>query len=163
MAWCSGVRAQRPLVTLLFLSSINFLDSYSRYLISVSSIPYIEYSSYEYSLLSGALFAIVYAAGGVLISSHRFINRRVVLSLTTSSLAFSTAFLLTAMTSTFWQLAIIRAAMGLANSLFTPLATRILGSLFDESSRGLTFGLFNFSVYLSFAVCLSLGTFMYDE
>jgi MFS family permease len=67
------------------------------------------------------------------------------------------------MTSTFWQLAIIRAAMGLANSLFTPLATRILGSLFDESSRGLTFGLFNFSVYLSFAVCLSLGTFMYDE
>lgn len=53
--------------------------------------------------------------------------------------------------------------MGLGQSVFMPYSARILGGLFSSQQRGMVFGVFNFSIYLAFAVVLSLGTFMMDE
>jgi MFS family permease len=151
------------IVTLAVLSSINFLDSYSRYLISVALLPYVNYASYEYSLLSGALFSVIYAAGGVAIALHRQMNEHIVVALTAATLLFSVAFFCTGFTQNFWQLALIRIVMGFGQSVFTPYSTKILGSLFGDAYRGLVFGIFNFTIYLAFACVLSVGTYMYDE
>ena len=54
------------LVSLFFLSFIYFLENFERYFISVSPIPYIDYNSYEYSVLAGPAFTIIYTFGGLL-------------------------------------------------------------------------------------------------
>ena len=153
----------RSVLTLIVLSSINFLDSYSRYLISVSIIPYVNYSSVEYGLLSGTLFGVFYALGGVILSVQHRLLHKLVKSLTISCFIFSVTFFFTGITNSFWQLALVRMVMGLGQSIFTPFSTRILASEFTEKHRGMVFGLFNFSIYLAFALVLSLGTFMLDR
>lgn len=151
------------ILSLLVLSCINFLDAYSRYLISVSLLPYVNYSSYEYGLLSGALFSVIYAVGGVLISLQQALTQHAVAALTIATLLFSISFFFTGLTTNFLQLCIIRIIMGLGQSVFVPYSTRILGALFPSQYKGMVFGVFNFAIYLAFAVVLSLGTYMYDS
>jgi hypothetical protein len=43
----------RAVTALCTLSLVNFLENYMRTLISVSIIPFLDYDSYDYSLLSG--------------------------------------------------------------------------------------------------------------
>ena len=150
------------ILSLVTLTGINFIDSYSRYLISVALLPYVDYGGFEYGLLSGALFSVIYAAGGVIIALWGRIDHITSL-LTVATLIFSIAFFCTGFTNTFWQLAVIRIVMGIGQSVFTPYSTRILGISFEEKYRGVVFGIFNFALYLSFALVLSLGTYMYDE
>jgi MFS family permease len=45
-----------------------FLENFDRYLIAVSPIPYIDYSSYEYSILVGPAFTIIYTVGGLVMA-----------------------------------------------------------------------------------------------
>ncbi len=139
------------------------MDSYDRYLMSISTIPYVSYSSYEYAVLTGTLFGVIYAIGGVVLSLQQGLVTKLVKSLTVSCSIFSAAFFCTAFTNSFWQLALIRMTMGLGQSIITPFSTRLLSATFAIHYRGVVFGLFNFSIYLAFALALSLGTYMFDE
>lgn len=50
----AGNRSARAAMLALFVVSfIFFLENFDRYLLTVSLIPYLDYSSYEYSFLSG--------------------------------------------------------------------------------------------------------------
>lgn len=53
------------LLLLCLLTFLYFLENFDRYLIAVSPIPYIDYSSYEYSILAGPAFTVIYAVGGL--------------------------------------------------------------------------------------------------
>ena len=55
-------------VILLCLSIAYFLENFDRYVLSISPIPYIDYASYEYSVLAGPAFTIVYTVGGLFIA-----------------------------------------------------------------------------------------------
>ena len=148
--------------TLGVLSFIYFLENYDRNLIAVSAIPYINYDSYKYSLLSGTLFAIVYTLGGLFFSLIRNLRSSRVISIAIACVIFSLALFCTAYAKLFWQQAVIRMIMGLAQSVVTPFSSGIIGSHFDERFRGIAFSIFNIGVYISFSLILSLGTFMYD-
>ena len=45
--------SNKAVMALFMLSVVNFLENYMRTLISVSLIPFLDYDSYDYSLLSG--------------------------------------------------------------------------------------------------------------
>jgi hypothetical protein len=47
--------AHTAMWALLVVSFIFFLENFDRYLLNVALIPYLDYSSYEYSVLSGKL------------------------------------------------------------------------------------------------------------
>lgn len=149
-------------VTLGVLSLIYFLENYDRNLIAVSPIPYINYDSYQYSLLSGTLFSVVYTVGGLFFSLVRNLRKSRVYAIAFASIIFSLALFCTALATSFWQQALIRMVMGLAQSVVTPFSSGIIGSHFDEKYRGIAFSIFNIGVYISFSLTLSLGTFMYD-
>ena len=55
-------------LVLLCLSIAYFLENFDRYVLSISPIPYIDYASYEYSVLAGPAFTIVYTVGGLCIA-----------------------------------------------------------------------------------------------
>ena len=168
---------RKALLILGFLSVIYFLENFDRALISVSPIPYVDYGSYEYSVLAGPAFTIVYTLGGVffaLLSYHDphslatkdgagtwKLNKFAILSITT--LVFSAAFLTTAFALYFWQQVLVRLVMGLSQSIITPFSTSIISDYFPPEMRGAAFGIFNSGTYLSFALTLSLGIYVYVE
>lgn len=91
------------LLSLAVLCVINFLDSYSRYLIGVALLPYVNYSSFEYGILSGALFSAVYAGAGVALALHGDLNDHIISVLTAATIVFSAAFFCTGFTTSFFQ------------------------------------------------------------
>jgi hypothetical protein len=162
------------------LSIIYFLENYNRYLLSVAVIPFINYSSYQYSLLSGTVFGVCYSAGGVILAiwndtsttfssggnanmNAAMLMKRKVYFLTVACLIFSGSFMLTGLTSNFVELAIIRMIMGFAQSVVTPFCTGIIGEYFPEALKGFAFSIFQLGTYISFSLSLSLGTYMYDK
>lgn len=174
------------LVTLSILSIVFFLENFDRYLLSVAIIPYVNYNSYDYALLSGTLFILFYGLGGVLIvlyeegrrtalfdseeltplertsrlATHMFsreTTRRRTLCLTGACLVFSVFFGLTALTSSFWQLALIRVGMGITQSIVTPFSAGLIAVLFEPELRGSAFGVYNIGVYVAFSLSFSLG------
>jgi MFS family permease len=149
-------------LTLLILSVIYFIENYDRSLISVSPIPYIDYSSYQYSLLTGTLFAVVYTLSGLFFSITNIFNQYRILSIAVASFIFSLVIFLVPFAQTFYQQALIRIVMGLAQSVITPFSSGIISSHFHEKYRGIAFSIFNFGAYLSFSLALSLGTYIYD-
>lgn len=153
----------RGILALATLSFIYFLENYDRSLIAVSPIPYIDYQSYGYSLLTGTLFASVYTTGGLFFSLCKSLTNRKIWAIAIACLVFSTASILTALANNFWQQAMIRLLMGLGQSIVTPFASGIISGHFEAKSRGIAFSIFNFGTYLSFSMTLSLGTFMYDS
>jgi hypothetical protein len=156
------------------LSLIYFLENYNRYLIAVAVVPFINYSSYSYSLISGTVFALCYSAGGVILAivndsrsnadqNPAKLMKVKIYFLTIACVTFSTAFLLTGLSTNFAQLAVIRMIMGFAQSVVTPFCTGIIGEYFPDSLKGFAFSVFQVGVYFSFSLTLSLGTYMYDK
>ena len=133
---------QHAIATLFILTFIYFLENFDRYLLAVSPIPYIDYSSYEYSLLSGTVFSLFYSCGAVAMSvlghddddSSMAANRtRMSGILTLACLIFSICFTCAAVATNFWQQAAIRMVMGLAQSVVTPYSIGIISILFDDT------------------------------
>lgn len=169
--------SRRSLLVLLFLSFVYFLENFDRYLISVSPIPYIDYNSYEYSVLAGPAFTIIYTFSGLVIAlgydtddvltttTGGMHNKSIVFSkfniLMIATLVFSLSFASTALASYFWQQLLIRLAMGLSQSIVTPFSTSIISDHFPSSVRGSAFGIFNSGTYFAFSLSLSLGTYIY--
>jgi hypothetical protein len=162
--------SKKSLIVLGILTFLYFLENFDRYLIAVSPIPYIDYSSYEYSILAGPAFAIVYTVGGLFFAlgytdynreQGRRIGKYGILSI--STFIFSAAFGLTALAENFWQQVIIRIVMGLAQSVITPFSTSLIRDYFPVEIMGSALGIFNTGVYFAFALSLSLGIFVYTR
>ncbi|KAJ1437759.1 major facilitator superfamily domain-containing protein [Ochromonadaceae sp. CCMP2298] len=160
----------RSLILLFFISFVYFLENFDRYFIAVSPIPYIDYASYEYSILAGPAFTMVYTIGGVIIAlsyGEALQGTGYCLSkfniLAAATLLFSVVFASTSVAKRFWQQVVIRVVMGLAQSIITPFSTSIISDHFAPVMLGSAFGIFNSGTYFAFSLSLSLGTYMYTE
>ncbi len=99
--------SRTSLVTLFFLSFVYFLENFDRYLVAVSPIPYIDYSSFEYSILAGPAFTVVYTLSGLLLAlAHNYegqvfcnISKMVILAIAT--FVYSASFTVTAVAESF--------------------------------------------------------------
>jgi MFS family permease len=157
------------LAILLFLSLVYFLENFDRYLIAVSPIPYIDYASFEYSILAGPAFSVIYTIGGLYITLQFYMNRKLAILnqhsklnvLAISTAIFSAAFTSTAFAVNFWQQCIIRIVMGISQSIVTPFSTSIISEEFTLAQRGSAFAIFNSGTYIAFSVSLSLGTYLF--
>ena len=67
---------RKAVIVLIFLSFAYFLENFDRYVLSISVIPYIDYSSYEYSILAGPAFTIIYTVGGLLIALYFYASMK---------------------------------------------------------------------------------------
>ena len=137
-------------VALSSLTLICLIENYGRILFSVSIIPFIDTSSYEYSLLNGVIFSFFYGLGGLILillsevyfkySRNYFKIETYLLSLAT--LLFSVCLGLTATVSTFAQLALLRVLLGITQSALVPFATSTVSHYFDSDSRGFAMAVF---------------------
>ena len=77
-----------------------------------------------------------------------------VLVIAVSCVAWSASLALTALCTEFWQLALLRILMGIAQSTVMPYASSLISDYFSEKTRGEAFGDFNFAVYIGYSASL---------
>jgi len=152
------------------LTLIGLIENYGRILFSVSIIPFIDTTSYEYSLLNGIIFSFFYGFAGLIMillsevyfkySENYFKIETYLLSF--ASFIFSVSLGLTATVSTFTQLALLRILLGITQSALVPFATSIISYYFDSYNRGFALAVFQLGTYIAYSSSLSLGTFVYD-
>lgn len=161
---------ERANLVLICLCIFYFLENVDRYLIGVARVPYIDYHSLEYSVLAGPAFTVIYSVVGLLIAltyqpriSIFGIKVDKLTMLSVVALIFSGSFLLTAVSSQFWQLCLIRVTMGAMQSIITPFSSSIIAEQYSAATRGIAFGIFGSATYVAFSFTLSVGTYVYNR
>ncbi|CAM9346343.1 unnamed protein product, partial [Heterosigma akashiwo] len=76
-------------------------SQYDRYIYSVSKVPFINYSSYEYGLLAGPVFSVVYTVSAIAMSST--FRKMRVKGMTLVMAFWSSVIMLVALSDSFWQ------------------------------------------------------------
>jgi len=134
-----------------------FSNQYDRYIYTVAQIPFVDYNSYEYGLIAGPLFTIIYTTSGVFIGFFSQTHSRVLL-VAASMVFWGITVGLVSISTSFWQVALLRAGLGLGQSGFTPLSTSVLGDYFPMEMRATSLGVFNIGIYAGYGFSLGFGT-----
>jgi hypothetical protein len=145
------------------LAMSNLVEQFDRYLFSVSRIPFVDTKSYEYALLAGTLFSVVYCIGNIfwsLLNDYIELDRVSVVAL--SCMLSSMALVCVPFCTTFTGQACLRLIMGFAQSPITSFCSSLIKDAFTNDERGVAFGVFDSGTFLGFAISLTLGTIMYD-
>ena len=150
-------------ILIILLASANIFEQFDRFLFTVAKLPYIDTTSYEYALLAGTMFSLVYCVGNLVIAmmndGYNF-DRCTVVAIGTiiSSLAlFAVPFM-----TNFGQQAALRLIMGAAQAPITAFCSALIKDAYDDSTKGLAFGIFNSGIFVGFGATLTLGTVMVD-
>jgi len=151
-------------ILLSALALSNLIEQFDRYLFSVARLPFIDDKSYEYALLAGTLFSVVYCMGNVcfalLMRVYKF-DRVVVVAF--SCLLSSLALFVVPFCKSFALQAILRLSMGFAQSPISAFSSSLIKDIFEDDLRGSAFGIFDSGTFLGFAICLTVGTILNDE
>jgi len=142
-------------LVLLVLTLGYFTSQYDRYIYSVSKVPFINYSSYEYGLLAGPVFSVVYTVSAIAMSST--FRKMRVKGMTLVMAFWSSVIMLVALSDSFWQVALLRAGLAVGESGYTPLATSLLGDYFPARVRGAAMGVFIVGLYAGYGASLAAG------
>jgi MFS family permease len=146
------------------LALSNLVEQFDRYLFTVSPIPFIDYSTIEYSILCGPAFSIVYFVGNFVCSiSNDYVRADRVTVVALSCAISSMALLCIPFTGSFWELALLRVLMGLAQAPITSFCSSLIKDEYIEQDRGFAFGIFDSATFLGFAISLAIGTLVYDN
>lgn len=144
------------------LSLSNVIEQIDRYVFQVSPIPYLNYSSYSYSLLAGTLFSVVYCFGNITFSCwNEYFQWNRVYVVAIACLVSSIALGCIPLVDSFWEQALLRMVMGLAQSPITTFSASLLKEIFPEEWRGVAFGVFDSGTFFGFAFSLTVGTVIY--
>jgi len=146
---------------LFLLSLAYFSNQFDRYIFSSSKIPFLDYQSYEYGLLVGPIFTVMYSVAGLLISPFGESHRVQVLTL--SIFVWSVIICFVSFTSQFWQVAILTAGLAVGEAGCTPFAAPLLGDIFPEELQGTALGIYNLSIYLGYGVAVAIGPFLQEK
>ena len=150
--------------TLFALSLSNVIEQIDRYVFQVAPIPYINYASYEYSLLAGTIFSLVYAFGNLLFSlTNDYIRMSRITIVALACFFSSLSLLFIPFVRNFWELALLRLIMGFSQSPITAFCASVIKDVFAEEWRGIAFGVFDSGTFTGFAFSLAVGTLIYDS
>ncbi|XP_005094596.1 protein spinster homolog 1 isoform X2 [Aplysia californica] len=114
---------------------------------------------WDYQILAGPVFILIYTFSGIFIgfAADQY-NRKLLLAF---CLAFWSAMtLLTGFVKEYWQLAILRFALGLGEAGCTPFAASLIADYFTEATRGTALGIYNFGIYFGYGLAYAVGNFI---
>mmetsp|Transcript_12933 Transcript_12933/g.17019 ORF Transcript_12933/g.17019 Transcript_12933/m.17019 type:complete len:606 (-) Transcript_12933:299-2116(-) len=135
---------------------VYFSNQFDRFIFSSSKIPFIDYKSYEYGLLVGPIFTVMYTLAGIFMGLVGEVQRVKVLY--SSVLIWSLFIACISITSRFWQVGILMAGLGIGEAGCTPFASALLSDIFPEELQGTAMGIYNLSIYFAYGMALALGS-----
>mmetsp|Transcript_9109 Transcript_9109/g.12069 ORF Transcript_9109/g.12069 Transcript_9109/m.12069 type:complete len:547 (+) Transcript_9109:94-1734(+) len=146
---------------LLILTLGYFSSQYDRYIYTVSQISFVNYNSYEYGLIAGPIFSVVYTITAIAIGS--LFQKCRVWGMSLVMGFWSIIIALVSITTSFWQVAILRAGLAVGEAGYTPLATSLLGDYFPQRIRGTAMGVFIVGLYAGYGCSLAGGKAIDNE
>ncbi|EDV27921.1 uncharacterized protein TRIADDRAFT_20550 [Trichoplax adhaerens] len=112
-----------------------------------------------FELLAGPAFIVVYTFAGIpLAATGDMTNRRNLLA--GCLLFWSTMTFITGFTQKYWQLLLLRFAVGIGEAGCTPFATSIIADYFPSSLRAAAIGIYNWGIYTGYSLSFTLGDYV---
>jgi len=123
-------------------------------------------SGIEYQVLAGPGFIVAFTVANLItgLTSDRiagyskYIGRHTLMAL--GVLVFSLSLLLMGVSTTYWQLVLLRMGIAAGEAVMRPVAGSMLFELFSPSGRGLANGIFSWGVYYGYSLAFVLGIYM---
>eukprot|EP00118_Oscarella_pearsei_P026568 m.819 g.819 ORF g.819 m.819 type:complete len:526 (+) comp4955_c0_seq1:3-1580(+) len=107
----------------------------------------------EYQILAGPTFIVVFSISalifGIAVEVKEF-NRKNVLAV--FAFLWSLVTLVMSFVTQYWQLVILRMALGLFESVCAPFGASLLADFFAKELRGASMGIFNWGIYIGFSL-----------
>ncbi|XP_046379348.2 MFS-type efflux pump MSMEG_3705-like [Haliotis rufescens] len=114
---------------------------------------------YEYQLVAGPVFILIYTFMGIFIGfAADMYNRKILLAI--CLIFWSVMTLLTGAINEYWQLVILRFGLGMGEAGCTPFAASLLTDYFSASVRGLALGVYNWGIYMGYSLSYAIGNFI---
>ncbi|XP_041370209.1 MFS-type efflux pump MSMEG_3705-like isoform X2 [Gigantopelta aegis] len=114
---------------------------------------------WDYQILAGPVFILIYTFMGILIGFAADIyNRKVLLAI--CLIFWSAMTLLTGFVTHYWQLVILRFGLGMGEAGCTPFAASIITDYFSASLRGAAMGVYNWGIYFGYSMSYAVGNFI---
>ncbi|XP_077986193.1 uncharacterized protein LOC144440682 [Glandiceps talaboti] len=110
-------------------------------------------TGYEYQLLAGPLFNVIFSFTGVpvgLILERNRNNRKNVIAL--CSILWSLMVVFGGLATHYWHLAVTRLAIALFEAAFSAFAVSLIGSYFPAELRAMAMGIFMWGVYFGYSM-----------
>jgi len=120
-------------------------------------------SGIEYQVLAGPGFIVAFTVANLItgLTSDRiagyskYIGRHTLMAL--GVLVFSLSLFLMGLSTTYWQLVLLRMGIAAGEAVMRPVAGSMLFELFSPSGRGLANGIFSWGVYYGYSLAFVLG------
>jgi MFS family permease len=138
-------RAGALLLILTLLNILNFADRYVMVAFSTAIVPDLGITNFEFGLLTGIVFLLIYMVVGViagpLADRH---HRPKLISLGLALWSGLTA--LSGLAHNFWQMALARVFIGVGEASLTPAAVSLIADAYPPSRRALPYGIFYWGI-----------------
>lgn len=124
-------------------------------------ICYYDYTGlgFEYQLLAGPVFIVVYTISGIILGYAADIsNRKNILGICLA--IWSTVTVLTGFAQEYWHLVLLRFALGIAEAGCTPFASSLIADYFSPEMRGTALGIYNMGIYTGYSLSYAFGDFI---
>ena len=115
----------------------------------------------EYQVLAGPTFILVFSVSGVMFGlAADYINRMRLLG--GAVCLFSSAILLTSVSTTYWELVLARMLLAAGESACSPVCVSLISDLYPDHQQGLATGVLHLGVYLGFGLSQASGIYLTD-
>ena len=113
----------------------------------------------EYQLLAGPTFILVFSVSGVIFGlAADYVNRMRLLGGAVS--LFSSAILLTSVSTRYWELVLARMLLAAGESACSPVCVSLISDLYPDRHRGLATAVLHLGVYLGFGLSQAAGIYL---
>ena len=115
----------------------------------------------QYELLAGPIFTIIYLPAGIPVAwlADRFHNKRSTI-LAIALFVWSLSCVLCGFSTEYWQVAVCRFILALAESACTPLAGSLISDRFPKETRATALGIYNWGIYTGFSLAQGAANVM---
>lgn len=129
------------LAALTFLNILNFADRYLLIAFSTAIVPELKLTNFEFGLLTGVVFTVVYVVFGLFAGSlaDRFHRPRLIAAGLALWSALTAA---TGLARSFLQMALPRMLIGVGEACLTPSSLSLLAERFPPARRALAAGVY---------------------
>jgi len=117
---------------------------------------------FEYDLLVGPIFIVIFTFSGIFLGiAADLYNRKLLLGM--AVIFWSLMTILTGLVKQYWQLILLRIALGIGEAGCTPFAVSLIGEYFSEIHRGTALGIYNWGIYMGYSMSYAIGNFITER
>ncbi|XP_078605979.1 MFS-type efflux pump MSMEG_3705-like [Branchiostoma floridae x Branchiostoma japonicum] len=116
-------------------------------------------SGEQYQILVGPAFTVVYTITGVVLGFIADIWTRKYI-LVVCLMLWSGVTILTGFAHEYWQVVLLRFALGIGQAGCTPFAASIIADYFSEEMRGSAMGFYNWGIYTGYSLSYAMGNYI---